>query len=226
MVGLIDENERERLFIEEQHVKALIRASKYDKAILSMKKILYSKFKEAGYEKFYDLRYEKPINGLYKVEQYMPKVVTHERFASAMRTNDFKFKSKSNILIEAIMRPIDHILNIILQNYKVLYYNGQFDMLTPYSLTSNYFSSWKWSGTDSFHSSQFNNWYGTNTNEPDGYWKYWNNLTHVIIRNAGHTVGTTKSKTLFYLLKWFVNEQFEKNYTLPSPHMKYLSIFP
>lgn len=107
----------------------------------------------------------------------------------------------------------------------MLYYNGQFDMLTPYSLTAQYFSKLKWSRTDLFYSSQLNNWEATGEGFPDGYWKFSSNLTHVVIRDAGHTVGTTKSKTLLYMLRWFVNKEFETFYAPPSPDQRYLNVF-
>ncbi len=107
----------------------------------------------------------------------------------------------------------------------MLYYNGQFDMMTPYSLTANYFSSFRWMETDTFYLSQLNNWYATNEEIPDGYWKYNSNLTHMLIRCAGHMVGSTKSETLLQLLKWFVEGKFEKSYAPPSPDQRYLNVF-
>ncbi len=122
MVGLIDENEQEILFRQEQYAKALIRASKYQDAIEFLKKNVYSKFIQAGYRKLYDLRYTEPTDSLYMFEHYMPKVVMNKKFTIALRTRDLKFRMKPKILIEDIMKSVEVSLNMLLQNYKVSWY--------------------------------------------------------------------------------------------------------
>lgn len=98
-------------------------------------------------------------------------------------------------------------------------------MLTPYCLTARYFSQLHWAQTDLFYSSQLNNWDATHSGYPDGYWKFSSNLTHVMIRDAGHTVGTTKPLALLFMLRWFVSDMFETSYAPPSPDQRYLNIF-
>lgn len=81
--------------------------------------------------------------------------------------------------------------------------------MSPYTTTSEYLLKINWESAEEFYHSPTRNWYGTGQNYPDGYYKHTQNLTHVMIRNAGHTVGTTNPESLFHLLKWFVEGKFE-----------------
>lgn len=119
MTGLIDERERENLFIEEEYMKSLILAAKYNETIAHLKKHLYSKFERAGYQRLYDLRYEKPIGDKYTFERYMQKVIKYEPFVSSIHAEGLQFRTHSELLIEEIMEPIDEVLATIMQHYKV-----------------------------------------------------------------------------------------------------------
>lgn len=120
MIGLIDEQEHENLFIQEQYAKSLILATKYNETIAYLKQNVYNKIEKAGYQRLYDLRYEKPMHGHYTFERYMQKVVKYEPFVSSIHAEGLQFRTQSELLIEEIMKPVDNILTTILQHYKVI----------------------------------------------------------------------------------------------------------
>lgn len=121
MIGLIDEQEQENLFIREEYAKSLLLATKYNETIAFLKENVYNKIEQAGYQRLYDLRYEKPRYGYYTFERYMPKVVKYEPFVSSIHAEGLQFRFQTEILIEEIMKPVDNVLTTILQHYKVHY---------------------------------------------------------------------------------------------------------
>lgn len=76
-------------------------------------------------------------------------------------------------------------------------------MLIPCSSTADYFARMKSNLTHQFYLSKIRNWYGKDSLKPDGYKKQSHYLTYLVIRNAGHTVGTEQSEALLTMLLKF-----------------------
>ena len=90
---------------------------------------------------------------------------------------------------------------------QVLFYTGQFDMLVPYTHTASFLDNLAWQGVSGFFSSGHNAWMMNRSLV--GYWKTYQNLTHVLIRNAGHAVGASQPKYLFEMVKKFINDEVD-----------------
>lgn len=119
MVGLLEEKDMALLRKKELYIESLIRSRQYEKAIKWLDHYVYEKFRKAGYEKLYDIRYLKPENQRYMVESYMPKVSQYKPFVQALRVEGLQFQTSSKLIIEEIMRPVDYLLSFLLQYYKV-----------------------------------------------------------------------------------------------------------
>lgn len=78
-------------------------------------------------------------------------------------------------------------------------------MLTPCSSIVNYFFRMTSNITQTFYLNKIRNWYVSNSLRPDGYRKRAGRLTYLVIRNAGHTVGTEKSEILLRMLRKFTS---------------------
>ena len=77
-------------------------------------------------------------------------------------------------------------LEVLLDNYKVLLYNGQLDIICAYPLTMNYVRTLKWKEAKAYGEAERMKWFVGK--ELAGYSKTAGNFTEVLVRNAGHMV--------------------------------------
>ncbi|XP_065216316.1 uncharacterized protein LOC135842675 [Planococcus citri] len=206
--GIIDEVNHKNMIPNQYHAQELIRAGKYRDAIDFLNFHVYCLISEAGYEIYKDVRFlrDDPYSD-------MQNVVRSAQFKKMICLDKMNFEIKSDVLTEEIMPPMDNLLIPgLLSHYKILYYNGQFDLMAPYMLTSKALSELEWESVDEFFMTGMVKWCPTKDRNscPKGYYRNYQNLTHVMVRNAGHSVGATNSEDLFYLLKWFVEGKFQR----------------
>lgn len=92
-------------------------------------------------------------------------------------------------------------------------------MLVPYVHTAYFLDQMEWEGVKSYYTADYNQWKVNNDTTLIGYSKTWQNLTHVMIRDAGHMVGCTQSAHLLSMLKKFINNEFRGNMDEREIHM-------
>jgi len=87
------------------------------------------------------------------------------------------------------------------QNYRILMYSGQLDIIVASTLTDNFISTLKWSGADAFSKAERKLWkVGADL---AGYAKSYKNFAQVIVRNAGHMVPYDQPKWSFDMINRF-----------------------
>lgn len=91
----------------------------------------------------------------------------------------------------------------LLSDYKVMFYNGQLDILTPYSTIENVLLNLKWEGGDEFKNASRSVWWSGD--ELAGYITKARNLSFVLIRNAGHTSGVDQPKWVLEMITQFTH---------------------
>uniref|UniRef100_A0A0K8SQH3 Carboxypeptidase n=1 Tax=Lygus hesperus TaxID=30085 RepID=A0A0K8SQH3_LYGHE len=89
-------------------------------------------------------------------------------------------------LMNDVMQSVAPWLEVLMDNYRVLLYNGQLDIICAYPLTMNYVSKLQWSGKAAYESAQRKQWFVGD--ELAGYSKTAGNFTEILVRNAGHMV--------------------------------------
>lgn len=82
------------------------------------------------------------------------------------------------------MRPVVEWVEVLLDNYKVLTYNGQLDFILGVPLAEKLYRNYQWSGREEFLAAQKQVW--TVGNLPAGYVRTAKNYTQLAMRNAGH----------------------------------------
>ncbi|KAJ6640697.1 Venom serine carboxypeptidase [Pseudolycoriella hygida] len=95
-------------------------------------------------------------------------------------------------LNDDIMDSVKDWLIELLDNYKVLMYNGQLDILVGYPLTINYLKKLEFSAADEYKTAKRYIW--KVDNDVAGYVKHAGNLTEVLVRNASHMVPRDQPK--------------------------------
>ncbi|XP_022205819.2 venom serine carboxypeptidase-like [Nilaparvata lugens] len=100
------------------------------------------------------------------------------------------------------MKSVRPDIEYLLSKYKVLIYNGQFDIIVAYPLTENFVRNLQWSGAAQFKAAERRPLlFG---GEIAGYYKNVKNLYQVMVRNAGHMVPMDQPRNALNLITRFV----------------------
>ncbi|BES89977.1 Carboxypeptidase [Nesidiocoris tenuis] len=213
-IGLVDSHGRDQLKAEEQKIVELADQGKYVQAFLTFDAMLngdFTRYKTLFYnltrfESYFNyLQSEvKPIHGDFV--QYLNKHAVRR----SLHVGNMTFNVDSKVaayLVNDIMQSVKLWLQTLIENYRVLFYSGQLDIIVAYPLTVNFLQTLHWSGADEYKTAVRKPWYvGT---ELAGYSKTVKGLTEVLVRNAGHAVSLDQPKYGLELISRFVsNENF------------------
>ena len=203
-IGLIDFNGREKFQAVEAQIKMLIAQKKYLEAFelldyFHVEKSLFTELTGFKYP-FNYLKINVSLTG--EFDQWLQKSDVRNAIHVGNRTFHNSTKVVDN-LKEDILKSITDILADLLNHYKVLIYNGQFDVIIPYSLTENYLMNLDWYGAQEYKKAIRKHWWVDE--ELAGYSKTVGNLTEVMVRNAGHMVPEDQPKWAFDLITRFTH---------------------
>ncbi|XP_065216318.1 venom serine carboxypeptidase-like [Planococcus citri] len=200
-IGILPLKVYDDMYTKLPSIESSILTGDYNRAISLWNKHYYSAIREAGYNSMYDVR---DTNAFWN--SLVPQVATSKQIRQLLQVGNRTFNVPHNCayFIGEVFKPTISILAEVLNQYKVLFYTGQFDMLVPYIHTANFLDYLGWKGVTGFYSSRHNAWMMNGTLV--GYWKTYRSLTHVLIRNAGHMVGASQPEYLFEMVKRFVND--------------------
>ncbi|XP_026487666.2 venom serine carboxypeptidase-like [Vanessa tameamea] len=104
-------------------------------------------------------------------------------------------------LVPDFMASAKHWVEELLENYKVMLYNGHLDIIVAYHPSVNTYDSLSFSGTTEFRIAKRRPWY--HDGNLVGYFKNAGNLTEVMIRGAGHMVPADKPAAALGLISAF-----------------------
>lgn len=106
-----------------------------------------------------------------------------------------------------IMAPAEGQLEVLLDNYKVLLYNGQVDLIVAPVLTESYIPYIEWSGAAGFAKSARKVWYADPKSvEVSGFVRKYGNFTQAVVRAAGHIVPYDQPEWAYDLITRFVDD--------------------
>ena len=89
-----------------------------------------------------------------------------------------------NYLVDDEMKSVKYLFPELLQYYKVILYNGNFDFTIPNNGAEMWINSIPWSGQQNYAQSQRVVW--KVNNNVAGFVKQYQSLTQAIVWNAGH----------------------------------------
>lgn len=105
-------------------------------------------------------------------------------------------------LYEDMMKSVKPWMEVIIENYRVLLYSGQLDIIVPYPCTLSFMDALDWSGAHQFRKAPRKKWL-VNSNLA-GYYRSAQGLTEVLVRNAGHMVPGDQPEYALDLIKRFI----------------------
>ncbi|KAF6211952.1 hypothetical protein GE061_012469 [Apolygus lucorum] len=108
-----------------------------------------------------------------------------------------------NKLYEDVMKSVAPWLEELMDEYRVMLYNGQLDIICAYPLTVNYIKLLKWSGAEEYRKAPRKQWFVGE--DLAGYTKSVGNFTEVLVRNAGHMVPADQPLWALDLITRFTN---------------------
>ncbi|KAJ2953879.1 hypothetical protein O0L34_g1507 [Tuta absoluta] len=104
-------------------------------------------------------------------------------------------------LVPDFMGTAKHWLEELLENYRVMLYNGHLDIIVAYHPSVNTYDALSFSGASDFKKAKRKVW--THDGNLAGYYKVAGNLTEVMIRGAGHMVPADKPAASLGLISAF-----------------------
>eukprot|EP00048_Salpingoeca_helianthica_P014045 m.213951 g.213951 ORF g.213951 m.213951 type:complete len:453 (-) comp15581_c0_seq1:3107-4465(-) len=144
---------------------------------------------------------------------YFSQYLTQDKIRAALHVGNATFNDgracETNLMAD-VMRSYKRDLGLVMDNYKVLLYNGQNDIIVGALLTERYLPTIPWQGATGFSSSPRKIWRGG----PEGvygYFQQYQQFTYAIIRNAGHIVPYDQPAAAYDLITRFV-----RNLPFPS----------
>jgi len=99
------------------------------------------------------------------------------------------------------------IAELMNNNYKVMIYNGQLDIIIASPLTASFVDSIDWNGANDLAGAKRIIWKNPSTGDPAGYVRQVNNFTHVLVRNAGHILPFDQPENAYDMIDRFINNK-------------------
>ncbi|XP_034178635.1 venom serine carboxypeptidase [Osmia lignaria lignaria] len=212
-LGLIDENGRNLFHKYEEEGRSLIRQEKYEEAFQVFDDLLNSDltgypslFKNlTGFQYYFNYLHTKDSND----SDYMSEWIQRPDVRKAIHVGNCSFHVEDNTvemhLKADVMKSVAVLVSDLTQHYRVLLYNGQLDIIVAYPLTESYLQQLKWPGAEKYKVALRKQWWVGN--ELAGYSKTVDNLTEVMVRNAGHMVPADQPKWALDLITRFTHNK-------------------
>ncbi|KAI4497154.1 hypothetical protein M0802_007638 [Mischocyttarus mexicanus] len=189
-IGLIDLNLKNLFHQYEQKARDLIKQKKYVDALNAIN-VLFSGdpsiFENAtGFQYVFNYLRTKDTNETVWVAKYAERADLRRAIHVGNSTFNFSSQIVEDNLKTDIMQSVAVLVSDLLQDYKVLIYNGQLDIIVAYPYVLSFLQNLKWSGAEKYKIADRKQW--RVDNELAGYTKTIDNLTEALVRNAGHLV--------------------------------------
>lgn len=111
-------------------------------------------------------------------------------------------------LINDVMDSYQPELELLMENYKVLLYNGQLDLIVGVPLTEQYIPHLNWSGSKGFAAADRTVWKVEAADEQvAGYARSYKNFTQVVVRGAGHIAPFDQGRSVKDMVTRFVENK-------------------
>lgn len=215
-LGLMDEQEVAQGHVYEQTIEAQILQKEYTKAFFTFDEYLNADF--YSYDSFYFNatgldNYFNFLTPSYHSNPYVEFLnLNSTRNSIHVGENPYHdFNSTVEAyLIPDWMKSIRYKLPPLLENYKVLIYNGQNDIILGGPVCENFLRGLVWSGQNDFLSAQKIIWKVQPTDQQvAGYVRQTGKFVQAVVRNAGHILPADQPRVALDMITRFVtNEPF------------------
>ncbi|KAG5343262.1 VCP carboxypeptidase, partial [Acromyrmex heyeri] len=212
-LGLIDENGKTQFQVYENNGREFIKQKKYLEAFEMFDTLLNGDLNGTpslfhnltGFDYYFNYLFTKDGNDSDWMSEWIQRADVRHAIHVGNNTFHVETKTVEEHLKEDVMQSIIPLLIDLLQHYRVLIYNGQLDIIVAYPLTENYLKNLQWPGADKYKKASRKIWMVGN--KVAGYTKSVDNLTEVLVRNAGHMVPSDQPKWALDLITRFTHNK-------------------
>ncbi|KAK7080870.1 hypothetical protein SK128_028085 [Halocaridina rubra] len=151
---------------------------------------------------------------------YWPMFINKPLVRRSIHVGNMTFHGGEKVeeyLEEDIMKSVKPWIEELLDNYKVMIYNGQLDVIIAYTLTENFLNTLNWTRAQEFKDAPRYIW--RVDNEVSGYVREVPGFVQVMIRNAGHMVPYDQPKWAFDMISRFTAEKSFPSHQRESNHI-------
>lgn len=145
-------------------------------------------------------------NGKPKDMDYWTLFINKTTVRKAIHVGNLTFNDGSLVetyLEEDIMKSVKPWIEELLDNYRVLIYNGQLDVIIAYTLTENFLNSLKWKNAAKYQEAPRFVWRVNGT--VAGYVREVPGFAQVLVRNAGHMIPHDQPQWAFDMITRFTS---------------------
>ncbi|KAI8515364.1 hypothetical protein Bbelb_061770 [Branchiostoma belcheri] len=208
-IGLADELQRLRIgafvdvlgaqIVEEDFLGAF---KTYDSMLIGNMSYFFNITGSHDYNNY--VRTEEPaLRGYYVDYLARPEV------RRAIHVGNLTFHDGSEVeehLLEDFLQSVKPWVAAILENYKVLMYNGQLDIVVAPPLTENFLWSLPWSGLQQYQKTDRTVWkVNPSDTEVAGFVRQVGNFYQVIVKGGGHLLPSDQPERAFDMIDRFVS---------------------
>jgi len=112
-------------------------------------------------------------------------------------------------LLNDFMKSYKSELTVLMNNYKVLIYSGQLDIIIGVPLTEAFLPTVAWKGQQDYIMADRGIWYLPNDPDVAGYVRTVGNFSQAIVRGAGHIVpGDQPDRALDMITRFIQNQPY------------------
>lgn len=133
------------------------------------------------------------------------KFITSKSVRKEIHVGDAKFHDSYIVRYyfkDDVLNSAREELSRMLSHYKVLLFDGQFDLIVPPTQHHYLFEQLQWKGRKSFQAAKRRKWLVNG--KLAGYTKSYDKLTHVVVRNANHIIIRCQPENMLSLLRSFI----------------------
>ncbi|XP_069684769.1 venom serine carboxypeptidase-like [Periplaneta americana] len=202
-LGLVDTNTYQRMHSLEDECRQATQEGNYVDAYNTLQQIHLLLFSSTHYTTYYNFLYpDMPP----QMSMLFMAFVEQPEVRAAIHVGDSMFSDGSTVrtrMIPDIMVSVRPWLEELLDNYRVMYYSGQLDIVVAYAFSVNMYNNLQFGAAQEYKKAERVPWYVNG--ELAGYTKTAGNFTEVLVRNAGHIVALDQPAWLLELISKFIS---------------------
>lgn len=211
--GLVDELQREYVKMQTDLGVKLIQEKKWVEAFEVFDSLLNGDI--SSYPSFYQnatgctnyfnyLQCQEPAD-----QEYFSEFVTLPEVRRSIHVGNLTFNDGSEVekhLLQDVMKSIKPWLGVLMDNYRVLIYSGQLDVIVAAPLTERFLPTVNWSGVDEYKKTERFPWkVQPSDTEVAGYVRQVNEFFQVIVRGGGHILPYDQPERAFTMIDRFLS---------------------
>uniref|UniRef100_A0A8C1A8R8 Probable serine carboxypeptidase CPVL n=2 Tax=Cyprinus carpio TaxID=7962 RepID=A0A8C1A8R8_CYPCA len=142
-------------------------------------------------------------------QEYFSSFVTLPDVRRSIHVGNLTFNDGSDVekhLLQDVMKSIKPWLGVLMDNYRVLIYSGQLDVIVAAPLTERFLPTVNWSGADEYKKTERFHWkVQPSDTEVAGYVRQVGEFLQVIVRGGGHILPYDQPERSFAMIDRFLS---------------------